>query len=468
MNTPYNRLGFSLAQPLLSWSRFENSMTQLPLITTIQNYANTLEMLRQGDRPHLPSLKQRALEAVLARDALQMSLNQAEFVSATTLLGLEKHDQWLKDNKNEITKYINLAQWRQSNPPPQSAWWWYLEPPARFGWLEHRWAWLDRFDWLFTFLSLVALTFSFTVMLDTLKRVAGEGLDTTGLLPVIVQVLLTLAGGAAALTNKGRQWLETCMARLRIPKHFWAELSLMVALVVTLTVVGIQELYLPHLAIARQQQGIAAHNKNQFDSALTAYRQAIALRPNFTEVHYYLGSLYEDLQQEEKAIAEYQLVVNSDFVLDPNQFTDGAYLERLLVQLRAHNNLGRLYLLEESDRKAWLPLERGLSLVKADLAQTSPDVAREYYNLLKNMAWVRVQQQRYLEAETLADEAINQDALRATAYCLKAEALDAQKQYDAALPIWESCVQYADGSNPDEDRWVGMAYDAFNREEPTP
>ncbi|HEY9647732.1 MAG TPA: tetratricopeptide repeat protein [Chroococcidiopsis sp.] len=443
-------------------------MTQLSLITAIQHYANALEVLRQGDRPHLPPLKQRALEVVLARDALQIALNQTEFVSASTRLGIEKQDQWLKDNKNEITKYIDLARWRPSNPPPQSAWWWYLEPPARFSWLEQRWAWLDRFDWLLTFLSLVALTFSFTVMLDTLKRVSGEGLDTTGLLPVIVQVLLTLAGGAAALTSKGRQWLETCMARWRIPKHFWAELSLVVALIVTLTVVGIHELYLPHLAIARQQQGIAAHERDQFDSALTAYRQAIALRPDFTEVHYYLGSLYEDLQQEEQAIAEYQLVVNSDFVLDPNQFTDQAYLERLLVQLRAYNNLGRLYLLEESERKAWLPLERGLSLVKADLAQTNPDVAREYYNLLKNMAWVRVQQERYLEAVTLANQAIEQDAQRAPGYCLKAAALDAQKQYDAALPIWESCVQYADGSNSDEDHWVGMAYAAFNRTEATP
>lgn len=443
-------------------------MTHSSLLKAIQQYNTALELLRQGDRPHLPSLQQRALEVLLARDAVQVMLKQAESVSAALLLGIETQDQWLKHHKNQITAHLDLAAWRESHSPTQTSWWWYLEPPARFPWLEQRCTWLDRFDWLLTFLSLVALTFSFTVVLDTFNRVSGAGLDTTGLLPVIVQVLLTLAGGAAALTHQGRQWLETVMSRLRIPKHWWAELSLVVALVVTLTVVGIHELYLPQLAIARQQQGIAAHNNNQFDSALTAYQQAIALRPDFTEVHYYLGSLYEDLQREEEAIAEYQFVVNSDFELDPNQFADKVYLDRLLVQLRAYNNLGRLYVLQGSDRKAWIPLERGLSLVQADLAQSNPDIAREYYNLLKNMAWVRVLQQRYLEAETLADEAIEQDQQRAPAYCLKAQALDAQKQDAAALPIWESCVQYADGSNPDEDRWVGMAYDAFNRQEATP
>lgn len=117
------------------------------------------------------------------------------------------------------------------------------------------------------------------------------------------------------------------------------------------------------------------------------------------------------------------------------------------------------------NRTAWIPLDRGLNEVDATLVQADPDLQYEYYNLLKNMAWLRLIQERYLEAEPLLREAIQLDSERAPAHCLQAQVLDAQEQFDAGLDAWERCLQYADGDNPDDDRWIGMAYAAFEREE---
>ncbi|NER84851.1 MAG: hypothetical protein F6K42_36115, partial [Leptolyngbya sp. SIO1D8] len=68
---------------------------------------------------------------------------------------------------------------------PETAWWWHLGPPALFSCLEASYPWLERLDWVWAFASLFFLTFAVTVVIDTLNRVVGEGLNTQGLLPFI-------------------------------------------------------------------------------------------------------------------------------------------------------------------------------------------------------------------------------------------------------------------------------------------
>jgi tetratricopeptide (TPR) repeat protein len=43
------------------------------------------------------------------------------------------------------------------------------------------------------------------------------------------------------------------------------------------------------------------------EQALANYQKAIALNQSYAQAHYNLGLLYEDLQQFDKANAEYQL-----------------------------------------------------------------------------------------------------------------------------------------------------------------
>lgn len=425
----------------------------------LERYSKALHDLGPTDPAITTPIAERVLETLLARDAAQACLEEAESISASSLLLLNKLDDRFAEQQKTLASLDAIAKWRKVRNPPQSAWWWYPEPPALLPCLEHRWNWLDQFDWLWALLSLFCLTVAVTFVLNTLNRVLAGGIDTQGLFAVVLQTVLTLTGGVVALTQQGRQTLETLLTRCRIPRHYWQELSVLLSLLLLLVVIGIHELYLPRLAADLSQQGLTYYEKGRLDSALSAYQQSIALRPDNPEVYYSLGVLYEDLQEPDKAIAQYQLVVQSEPPPEP------ASQERLIF-LRANNNLGRLYLLQDKPKEAWISLERGLGLVDANVVKTNPDFRYEHYNLLKNLGWARLQQKNYADAANYLQQASELDNQRAAAYCLQAQVLEAQKQNTDAA--WESCVQYAKLSNADEALWIGMAREHFAQPETPP
>lgn len=394
------------------------------------------------------------LDVLVYRDTVQTSLDKAVSLSADDLLLVEKLDKTLKSYRKTILKTIELDEWRSLLNPPTTAWWWHLEPPALLPCLEKQRRWLDRWDWLWTFASFFFLSFAVTVVFDTLNRVVGEGLDTQGLFPVVIQVLLTIAGGSAALTKNGRNVLRTIMTRLRIPKHFWQEFSAIASLVLLLAVLWVHEQYLPDLATERYQAGIAHYEAGQFDSALQSYQQSIAIRPDFVEAHYSLGLIYEDLQQREKAIAEYQLVVSQD----PEAMDK-------LTWLRSHNNLGRLYILEEKYRTAWIPLERAFNSITAEDLD-SPEIETEYYNLLKNLGWMWLGQGKLIEADEFIAQAIDKNPKRAAAHCLNAQVLEGLEQKDEALISWASCLRGERKIQAEEAEWAATARERLEEDRP--
>lgn len=432
-----------------------------PLADALRDYGAAIHALA----PSNPDLHQAVLTALTQRDAIQAILSDAAFVPAAQLTWLDDLDESLKSHKTLIVKTIDQGKWRSLLHIPDSSWWWHFEPPALFPWLEKPHPWLERFDWLWKLLSLFALTFAFTVVLDTLNRVAGEGLNTEGMFPVVVQVILTILGGTAALTQRGQNMLESIMARLRIPRHYWQEFGLVVSLVVLVIVVAIHEIQLPNVSRNLYVQGIEAHKAGRFDSARQLFQQAIALQPDFVEAHYNLGVLYEDLQETDAAVSEYQLVVKSDFQELP-----------LLIQLRAHNNLGRLYLIQKDYRAAWIPLERALGLVKEE-DLNDPEMLYENYNLLKNLGWVRVEEGYFVDADQYLQEALDlagqvEQAIAtdpfaaeklglvsrpAAAACLYAQTLDGLRSPDDAASYWTECLSYGRRSNVDEARWMAIA-----------
>lgn len=432
----------------------------LPLLKTLRAYGLALDALDDWPVPPVVDASeqthwhQEALQVLLQRDAMQQHLETGIWIPAERLITLQQLDQRLRAHRLSLVRVLDLEQWRSLRNPPEQYWWWYLEPPALFPWLETRHPWLERLDWLWTFLSLFALTFAITIVLDTLNRVVGEGLNTAGMLPVVIQILLTLAGGAAALTAQGRTFIKTMMGHLRIPKPYWAEMSALVSGLVLILVASIFQFYIPYLANQRHDAGQMFFEAGQFDSALQAYQQAIALQPDFVEAHYSLGVLQEDLQRPEAAIAEYQIVTRSD----PGPVNK-------LIWLRAHNNLGRLYLLQGDYRLAWVPLERAYSALQ-ERDRQSPEMQVEEYNLLKNLGWTWLGQGRWIEADEYLQQAIALNPQRSVAYCLQAQALEGLEQSPAEVtPVWEHCLSGDHRQiQPEEAEWAALARERLTQE----
>lgn len=415
-------------------------------LTALENAAKEIDGSNRSSLEHL------ILDVLTCRDTVESSLSRASRVSSEHLVRLQKLDQRLKQSM-PLIKTFPLGQWRSLVKSPEDNWWWYPDPPALFPWLEQRHAWLDSLDWLWTFFSLFFLTFAVTVVLDTLNRVAGEGLNTEGMFPVVVQVLLTVAGGSATLTKGGRDLLRAGIARLRIPKHFWQEFSAIASLIVLLIVLGIHSLYLPRLAASRYDAGKQYYSMGEFDSAQEAFEQALALQPNLVKVHYDLGLLYEDLQQTDKATGQYERLMSSD----PTDIAP-------ITWLRAHNNLGRLYILDGEYRRAWVPLERALNTQQVDL--NSAELQQERYNLLKNMSWMWLSLERYREADEVSTAAIIQNPERSAAYCLKAQVLEGLEQPEGAIAFWKDCLRGERRILPEEAEWAAIARERLEERRP--
>jgi tetratricopeptide (TPR) repeat protein len=390
------------------------------------------------DKPDIPDkayLEELVLEVLLARQEVQIALENAKTISTTIFIKLKDQDTRLKKHRDKVCQA--RQHWHEIIDPPKTAWWWHLEPPALFPWLEQPHPLLEQFDWLWKFLTLIALAISITFILNTFQRALSSGLDKTGFWAVAAQTILVLAGGST-LTQQGREALETILASFRIPKYYWQELSTILSIIFLTIVIGIHSLYLPQLATNSYQDGVRQYTSGNIGSAMLAYQQAIALRPDYNEAHYGLGILYERLQQTDKAIQEYQQVIQSDL----GNLT-------LLTQLRTRNNLGRLYILDGKYLDAWIVLEEGLDLIEGT-TQASQDILDEEYNLLKNLGWLRLQEKHYVDAESFLQQAIELNSERASAYCLQAQVLEEISQKQESISYWENCIRYAISSNPDD------------------
>lgn len=111
--------------------------------------------------------------------------------------------------------------------------------------------------------------------------------------------------------------------------------------------------------------------------------------------------------------------------------------------------MGRLYILDEEYRNAWIVLEKGLTLADEDMLNDQ-DILYERYNLLKNLGWLRLEEEHYIDAEAFLQDAIDLNSERASAYCLQAQIMDETERKDESMPYWENCIRYAISSNPDD------------------
>lgn len=407
-----------------------------------------------GGLVRAPSVSEtQVLEVLLTRDSIQSALRDC-LPDAADLRRLDTLDVQLKKAEGRIQSIQNLQRWRSLKTPDgsfePSAWWWPIPPKPK-----------PTRDWLWGAASVIFLSVSASLILNTASRFWSGGIASAGTLAVVSQTVLTLIAGKGALTQSGRQGWEDFLKQRDIPQQHWQRWSCVAAGGVFLVVGGIHQ-SLPRVAISYNDAGWAHYQAKQLGSALHDFQTALSLRPDYLEAQFNSGLVYEDLQQYDLAQASYQLVVSSDAETMP-----------LEVWLSAHNNLARLHLLAGNEREAAPLLTKAMGRLDVDVVEEDTAIAEVNYSLLKNLGWVRLNQERYLEAQTQLEDAIDFDKTvlqvlanrksdgsvtpgRAAAYCLLAQVADAQKQAAKAEAAWEECRVRANFGNADEDAWIGV------------
>lgn len=401
---------------------------------TIEHSLNCYEHYLQALKNATSPREEQVLNVLAARDAVQQLLADGAKLSGVQWRQLSQLDECLKQQTDQIIQNLDLEQWRKTVQPSESAWWWYCD--------VSKW---EKFDWVWNSINLVCLGISISLVVDTSSKLLTSQPGFVGTLVIVFQSILTLLGGGGSLTQTGQKTREYLFTRFNIKKRYWGFWSAGISLLLLVVLFNIHG-NLPKVAVWYKNWGVEHYQAREFDSALSDYEKAIALRPDYAEAHYHLGLLYEDSQQYDKARTEYQLAIQSDYDA----------LE-LLTRLKAHNNLGRLYILKNDYTAAIPALNTGLNLVDEETAKTDKKIKNTQYALLKNMGWVQLGLKNYAEAESLLKEAIALDPERGAAYCLFAQVLEGKKQQTEALTQWENCIIYADSGQPDEYQWLALA-----------
>ncbi len=432
------------------------------MTTALAAYDEGLRLVEnQGDNTPVETL----VDVLLLRDRLQTLIHSADLESAYSLtispeaqsqMGasslsqflshLNQSDRRLKAQGHTIARQVPLEEWRSLLRSSEDAWWWFFQvppiPPSRW----------DRYDWLWSALTVPFLTVNFALVVEISSHFVSNQPDTLGSIAVAGQGAMALLSASATLTSTGRQVVEKILKSVGLPKRYWHETQLIVALLLFVLLLGFKG-YLPQLAQSYFQQGFAHEQNNQPLQARLSYSRALALDPNAMASHYRLGAIWEQLSNFEEAERQYEIAK-----------TGGC--------LPAMNNLSHLYLSQYQDyNRAAALLVTTKQLLETTLASgTSLDLNADscwqldgeetkqlQAAIFKNLAWARLGQERYSQAVGYAEQATELSPQTGAAYCILALAQEAQGQLDSALTAWGGCLDFGREGQFDEDQWVAIA-----------
>ena len=143
------------------------------------------------------------------------------------------------------------------------------------------------------------------------------------------------------------------------------------------------------LAIKLNQRGVKYYNSNELKFAEYFYQISTWLKPDYGKAFYNLGSLYEDRDEIEAAIIEYDRAIKYQVAA-------------------AYNNRSRLYLLDGNCQAAAELLLKGLEIATKEPVK---------YALLTNLGRAKLCARAYQEAPAYLQVAIALDRDRPEAYC---------------------------------------------------
>lgn len=382
-------------------------------------------------------VEEQVFEYLVSRDRLAYLLQEAGPPEAEIARFIAQGDRQAKALSKPIQHLAGLEDWRKSLRPQTEAWWW---PPP----LEKPSTLWKRLDPWWTVWAIICLTLSASFAVNLFPRFVRGGPDILGAIVIVSSSLYALFTTGSVFTKRLKDATQTLLKSLPLPPRLWEEAG---AIAATLLVATLWLVYsfLPTFARYYNELGADHYQAGQLASAQYHFERALAFDPNLVQANYNLGVVYEDLNEFEQAKAQYLFAVRGGVA------EDQANLAGLDV---AYNNLARLYILEKAYDKA-------IPLLFTGLKWTQDPTVR--YDLKKNLGWARLGQNRYVEAETVLEEALELLPNQASAYCLLAQVLTVQEsEADLIESAWTDCVAYADASRPDEDQWLGLALHYFN------
>ncbi|MEZ4319576.1 MAG: tetratricopeptide repeat protein [Myxococcota bacterium] len=165
-------------------------------------------------------------------------------------------------------------------------------------------------------------------------------------------------------------------------------------------------------AKAAVEKGRTHYKAREYPAAIRAFRQALALDPNYTEAALRLGMAYEDNSQYDKAIQAYERCLTAD-----------------KDHYQAATNIGEALRKNEAYEDAIKAYDRAL------------DIQPSYLYALAGRAECMRMLGDYESSLKWFDKALAENSRHAFAIQGKAAALNALHRFEEALPLWEAAIE---------------------------
>ncbi|WP_448573536.1 tetratricopeptide repeat protein [Trichothermofontia sp.] len=399
-----------------------NSETPAPIFSFWQAYEAAIADL-ETEQP--APTREQILAVLVARDAIQTHCQENTSLSAEALLQLAELDDRLKRQVNVIVRQGDLANWRASFQPPPSAWWWYLEAPAM---VDRD----DQLDWLWNGLAIICLTGFVTHFVTFIPLLLGSGLGALESLGILGPSGLLVVAISSLRGGEGQKLIQSTLKRTKIPPKYYSEATFGLSLLLML--LAIQCYYSkPKLADSYYRRALRLQSQGLIKEAQKELQRAQGFYPDNPDIAIALGMTHESLGNNNQAKPLYQQALASGNPL-------------------AFNNLGRIYLQEESFDQANTLLLMGLQRAQ------NPD---EQFQLTRNLGWTALEQENYPRAQTYLQAALHLDRKQADtnigsgmAHCFLAQAFVETNQPQKAALEWQNCQQFARPEILAEYRWL--------------
>lgn len=411
-------------------------------------------------------------------------------------------DNHLRQYSIQLARTGHLEAWREICKK-QKVWWWSFQKPTHV---------FDRLDWLWKLLTVCFIIASLSLTVDLATRFWKGGADVWGALAVIGPGIATFLLGKESFeqATRNRDSLDGALRDMRIPQPLRQEVICFLAFLLLLFtgwIYGQQKqiancYYENAENLLGENQKLTSENVNlqlcqpflffsdkpkdeepNPSAAETDLQRAIALDPNHANAHFQLGFLSELRADIPEAMAHYKLGMQNGSMRSRLRLA-GLYLK----QQKPESTNTAAEILLDSWRKGEPQKYEDELFAKKEAPQQDQmkmeinQITEDLKSLDTVMAWVRLQQKRYIEADEYSQMAVNKlddilierqntnqgtDGVGKAAYCIRVEVIETLlknqfliqgktvRELETEIIRMRAECNRLSKTDPDEDFWVG-------------